>query len=276
MKKTLLALVATTLTLGAVAANATPEQDKKNLVKYFTQKYPDIKLDQYVYGALAFDKDSMAQYNSIMDFPPFGTVVDQGQKMWETPFKNGKTYASCFPNGGKNVAGNYPYFDDKANKVVTFEMAINECRVSNGEEPFNLSDATTIGRLTAYARTLSDGMKMNIKVKGPKAEAAYEAGKSEFYTRHGQLGFSCASCHVYSAGSRLRSELLSPVVGQATHWPVFRGGDNLVTLQMRYVGCNKLVRATPFKEGSEEYNNLEYFHSYISNGLPMKASVFRK
>lgn len=276
MKKTLLTLVATSLALGAVAAYATPEQDRQNLVKYYASKYPDIKLNQYVYGALAFDKDSMAQYDSIMDFPPFSSVVEQGQKMWETPFKNGKTYASCFPNGGKNVAGNYPYFDDKANKVITFEMAINECRTTNGEEAYKQDDAGTMGKLTSYARTLSDGMKMNVKVNGPAAQAAYEAGKHHFYTRRGQFGFSCASCHVDNAGNHLRSEMLSPAIGQATHWPVFRGGDNLVSLQVRYVGCNKLVRAEPFKVGSEEYNNLEYFHSYISNGLPMKASVFRK
>lgn len=276
MKKSLLALVGAGLLFGTLTANATPEQDRQNLDKYFTNKYPDIKLDKYVYGALAFDADSMAQYDSIMDFPPFGTVVDQGQKMWETPFKNGKTYASCFPNGGKNVAGNYPYFDDKTGKVVTFEMAINTCRTTNGEEAFKLGDAATLGKLTSYARTLSDGMKMDIKVNGAAAQAAYELGKSQFYSRHGQLGFSCASCHVYNAGNRLRSELLSPIIGQATHWPVFRGGENLVTLQNRYVGCHKMIRAVPFAVGSEEYNDLEYFHSYVSNGLPMKASVFRK
>jgi sulfur-oxidizing protein SoxA len=36
------------------------------------------------------------------------------------------------------------------------------------------------------------------------------------------------------------------------------------------------VRAVPFKIGSEEYNDLEYFHSYMSNGLPLQASVWRK
>ena len=276
MKKSLLALVSASLLFGTVTANATPEQDRQNLVKYYTSKYPDIKLDKYVYGALAFDSDSMAQYESIMDFPPFGTVVDQGQKMWDTPFKNGKTYSSCFANGGKNVAGNYPYFDDKAGKVVTFEMAINDCRTANGEEAYKLADAATMGTLTAYARTLSDGMLMNVKVNGAAAQAAYDTGKKHFYSRRGQLGFSCASCHVDNAGNRLRSEVLSPAVGQATHWPVFRGAETLVTLQNRYVGCNKQVRAVPFAVGSEEYNDLEYFHSYISNGLPMKASVFRK
>lgn len=276
MKKSLLALITVGLLLGAMSANATPEQDRQNLVKHYTTKYPDIKQENYVYGALAFDADSMAQYSSIMDFPPFSAVIDQGQKMWETPFKNGKTYASCFPNGGKNVAGNYPYFDDKIGKVVTFEMAINDCRTANGEAALKMADVATMGTLTAYARTLSDGMPMSIKVNGAAAQAAYDIGKKHFYARRGQLGFSCASCHVDNAGNRLRSEVLSTAIGQATHWPVFRGAETLVTLQNRYIGCNKQVRAVPFAVGSEEYNNLEYFHSYISNGLPLKASVFRK
>ncbi len=276
MNKLLLGVFGAVFAVGAVSAHATPEQDRQNLIQYFKKAYPKVKFDDYVYGALAFDKDSMDQYESIMEFPPFDSVVEQGRKMWETPFKNGQTYASCLPNGGKNIAGNYPMFDEKLGKVVTLEMALNDCRVKNGEEPYSYSDMKTMGVLTAYARTLSDGTLMNVKVESPAAVKAYEEGKKFFYARRGQLNFSCASCHVGNAGKRLRSEVLSPALGQATHWPVFRGGDNLVTLQNRYVGCNKQVRATPFKEGSTEYNDLEYFHSYISNGLPLKASVFRK
>jgi sulfur-oxidizing protein SoxA len=276
MKKLLVAILGASLTLGAVAAQASPEQDRQEVLEYFKHKFPNIKFEDYVHGAFIYSPDAYAQYKAIMEFPPFASVVDQGKKMWETPFKNGKTYASCFPNGAKNIAGHYPYFDDKLGKVVTFEMAINSCRKANGEEELSYADMNTMGVLTSYARTLSDGMKMDIKVNGPKAEEAYEQGKHLFYARRGQLNFSCATCHEQNAGNLLRTEYLSPILGQATHWPVFRAGENLVTLQTRYVGCNKMVRAVPFKQGSAEYNNLEYFHSYISNGLPMEASVFRK
>ena len=276
MRKIVLALLSSSLLLGSLNAYATPEQDRKQILDYYKNKFPTVKFEDYIFGALALDKDAMEQYKSIMDFPPFEGVVDTGKKMWETPFQNGKTYASCFPNGGKNVVGNYPYFDDKLSKVVTFEMALNQCRKSNGEEEYKYEDKATMSTLTAYARTLSDGMRMNIKVDSPAALEAYEGGKKHFYTRRGQLNFACATCHIDNPGNKLRTELLSPMLGQATHWPVFRGGDNLVTLQQRYEGCNKQVRAAAFPVGSEEYNNLEYFHSYMSNGLPMKASVFRK
>ena len=182
--------------------------------------------------------------------------------MWETPFKSGKTYADCMPNGGKNIAGNYPYFDEKKGKVVTFEDAINDCRTANGEEPYAYNDMKTMGVLTAYARTLSNGMLMNIKVEGPGATAAYEDGKKFYYRRLGQLNFSCATCHIDNAGNFLRSEILSPALGQSTHWPVFRakdGGDVATTLQHRYSGCNKQVRAVPQKEGSTAVQQLGVF-----------------
>jgi sulfur-oxidizing protein SoxA len=245
-------------------------------VNYFTQKFPDVKMQDYVYGALALDPDAKSQYDSIMEFPPFLDKLDQGKKLFNTPFKNGKTYADCLPNGGKMIAGNYPMFDEAKGKVVTLEDTVNACRSANGEEPYKLEDDKTMGVLMAYIRSLSDGMKMNIKVDSPGALKAFEDGKKTYYQRAGQLNFSCASCHVDASGNRLRSELLSPVIGQAVHWPVFRGGEKLVSLQERYAGCFKNVRQVPDKQGSTRFNNLEYFHSYLSNGLEMHADVFRK
>lgn len=276
MKKLLLTLLGLGMLAGSALALASPEDDRRALLQLFEKRYPEVKVDDYVYGALAFNPDAKAQYDSIMAFPPFLDVLDQGKKMWETPFKNGKTYASCFPNGGRNVAGNYPYYDEKLGKVVTFEMALNLCRVANGEQPYSYEDMKTLGVLEAYARTLSDGMRVNVKVDSPGALKAYERGKEFFYARHGQLNFACASCHVESGGKVLRTEILSPVIGQTTHWPVFRAGTKLVTLQKRYEGCMKQIRAVPLKAGSEEFNDLEYFHTYLSNGLVLHSSVFRK
>jgi sulfur-oxidizing protein SoxA len=276
MNTILNALVGATLLLGAVCVQASPSEDQAKFVAYFKTKYPDIKPDDFIYGALAFDPDSKAQYDAIMEFPPYVAELDKGKKLWDTPLKSGKTYADCLPNGGKMIAGDYPKFDAAKGKVVTLEDEINACRVANGETAYEFGDPKTMGLLTAYMRTLSDGMKMSIKVEGEGAMKAYQDGRTTWFTRKGQLNFSCSNCHVDHAGDRLRSEVLSPILGQATHWPVFRGGDNLVTLQKRYEGCHKTVRHVSDKAGSARYNNLEYFHSAISNGLVMRASVFRK
>jgi sulfur-oxidizing protein SoxA len=160
--------------------------------------------------------------------------------------------------------------------VVTFEMALNDCRSRNGEKEYAYGDRATMGVLTAHARSLSDGMRMNVRVRGAGALAKYEQGKRFYFTRIGQYNFACSSCHLGNAGRILRTEIISPTVGQATHWPVFRAGDNLNTLHIRLRRCMEQMRASPFPAGSEELNNLEYFLAYLSNGLPLRAAVYRK
>ncbi|PJB07793.1 MAG: sulfur oxidation c-type cytochrome SoxA, partial [Hydrogenophilales bacterium CG_4_9_14_3_um_filter_63_34] len=210
MKKIVIALAGLGILVGAFSAYAGPEEDRQKLVSYFKNKYPDLKFDDYIYSALAFDPDAKSQYNSIMEFPPYLSELEKGEKLWNTPLKSGKTYADCLPNGGKMIAGNYPLFDDARGKVITLEDALNDCRKANGEEAYKNADPKTMGLLSAYMRTLSDGMKVNIKVVGEGALKAYEDGKKTFYRRAGQLNFSCGSCHVDNAGLRIRSELLSP------------------------------------------------------------------
>jgi sulfur-oxidizing protein SoxA len=258
------------------AGEASPEADRQQMLQFFRERFPGIPLQDYVHGALMLSSDAKAQYDSIMEFPPFQGDIDRGRVLWETPFRNGRTFAGCFPNGGRNVAGRYPNFDERLGRVVTFEMAINFCLRDNGEAPLDYGDRATMGVLTAYARTLSDGMRIDVRVDSPAARDKYEQGKALFYRRIGQLNLACASCHVAQAGRYFRDELLSPAIGQPAHFPVFRAGESLHTLHMRYQRCMEAMRAVPFAAGSEALNNLEYFHAYLSNGVPMKASVYRK
>lgn len=275
MKQKLTSLLALLLLGVSFSVYASPAKDRSALIKYYKQKLPDIKFQDYIYGALAMNPDAKSQYDSFMEFPSYSIDLDKGKSMWEAPFKNGKHFSSCFKHGGKNVAGNYPYFDNAAGHVVTFENAVNACLKKNGEKELEYG-GKEMGLLTAYARSLSDGMKVNIKVKGKGALAAYEKGKKYYYTRNGQLNFSCASCHVQNAGKFIRSDQLSMMIGQASHWPEFRGGTEITTLQDRFKQCQKNMRAKPLKANSEDYNDLEYFLTYMSNGLPMLTPVFRK
>lgn len=275
MKQKLTSILALLLIGISFSVFASPEKDRNALIKQYKQDLPEIKFENYIYGALAMNPDAKSQYDSFMEFPPYSIDLDKGKSMWETSFKNGKQFSSCFPKGGKNVAGNYPYFDNAANRVVTFENAINACLKKNGEAELKYADKE-MGLLTAYARSLSDGMKVKVKVKGKGALAAYEKGKKYYETRNGQLNFSCKSCHVQAAGKFIRMDQLSMMIGHASHWPEFRGGTDIVTLQGRFKQCEKNVRAKPKDANSEEYNNLEYYLTYMSNGLPMQTPVFRK
>lgn len=275
MRRRLTAFLACMFLGASLAASAGPVDDRKALIDHYKQRIPGVKFEDYVLGALALNKDALGQYESIMIFPPFVNDVDDGRKTWEKPFKNGKNFASCFDGGGKNVAGNYPQFDNASGKVVTFENALNACLRRN-DEPELKYGSKELGLLSAYVKSLSDGMKVQVKVEGPVALAAYEKGKTYYYSRRGQLNFSCASCHIDNVGNFVRSEQLSPMIGQAAHWPEFRAGTELTTLQRRFQQCNSQTRAAPLEFNSEEYNNLEYFLTYMSNGLPMQTPVFRK
>jgi L-cysteine S-thiosulfotransferase len=260
---------------GPTAVGAGPEADRNAMIDHYKQILPNIKFEDYIYGALAMNPDAKDQYDSFMEFPSYSIDLDRGKNLWEAQFNNGKRFSSCFPNGGKNIAGNYPYFDNASNRVVTFENAINACLQANGEKELKYGDKD-MGLLTAYAKSLSDGMKVNVKVESAAALAAYEKGKAYYHTRNGQLNFACANCHVDNAGKFIRSDQLSMMIGQASHWPEFRGGTDIVTLQGRFKQCEKNVRAKPKDANSEEYNDLEYYLTYMSNGLPMQTPVFRK
>ena len=280
MKKTLtlvVAALAIAVTLPQ-AATASPEEDLKAFREYFKKRFPDVPFEDYVNGVYAIDKASRAQWEEIEEFPPYEIDIEDGKKLFNTPFKNGKTYASCFPNDGIGIRQNYPMWDAEAGKVVTLEGAINACREANGEAPLPWKKGK-IADISAYMAYTSRGNKMNIVVpKGDeKALAAYERGKAHFYAKRGQLNLACADCHVYNAGNKVRADILSPALGHVTHFPVYRSKwGELGTIHRRYEGCNKQVRAKPFPVQGDEYRALEYFHSYMSNGLEVNGPGARK
>ncbi|MCK5354501.1 MAG: sulfur oxidation c-type cytochrome SoxA, partial [Methyloprofundus sp.] len=109
------------------------------------------------------------------------------------------------------------------------------------------------------------------------ALAAYEHGKDYFYQRRGQLNFSCASCHLDNAGKFLRSEILSPALGHTTHWPAYRlNTGEMGTLHRRFMACNKLLRSKVDPAQSTALRELEYFLSFMANGLPLNGPSTRK
>src|SRR5581483_8925800 len=198
------------------------------------------------------------------EFPPYEFALDAGKEMFSMPFKNGKTYADCFPNKGIGIRQNYPYFDDKEGKVITLELALNRCREANGEQPYSYVK-DEMASLTAYMAYTSRGKRFDIKIPDdPRALDAYEKGKEYFYTRRGQLNFSCASCHVQSAGNHIRTEVLAPALGLVAALPIYRSEwGGMGTTSRRFTSCNSQVRGVPLKPEDELYRDVEYYLSYM-------------
>jgi len=268
----LLGLILTT------SAMANPEEDRLEMVRFYTERFPDVPLQEFGNGLYAFDENAREQWLDMEDFPPYEIAIEDGQALFETPFANGTSYADCFDNGGIGVRQDYPRFDANSGEVLTLELAINRCRKANGEEalPYQIGDLAAISAYMAYT---SRGNPINVIVAddNPAAIAAYEAGKQFFYTRRGQLNFSCISCHLESSGLHLRADRLSTSLGHATHWPVYRAKwGEIGTLQKRFAECNTQVFSKPHEAQSIEYRNLEYFLTYMSNGLEINGPATRR
>jgi L-cysteine S-thiosulfotransferase len=263
----------------SVVASATPAADTPNPTAdakafrdYFVTRFPKLKLEDFANGPYSMNEDMRRQWQEKEEFPPYEFALEAGKEMFASPFKNGKTYADCFEDGGIGVRQNFPYFDVKQGEVVTLELALNRCRTANGEAP--LSYVTDdMASLTAYMAFTSRGKPFDIKIPDdPRALAAYENGKRYFYTRRGQLNFSCASCHVQSPGERLRAEILAPALGILNAMPIYRSEwAGMGTISRRLITCNSQTRAVPEQAQSEDYRDLEYFLSYVSNGLPISG-----
>ncbi|MDH3948433.1 MAG: sulfur oxidation c-type cytochrome SoxA [Gammaproteobacteria bacterium] len=281
MKKFLIAISALTVLggLAAVPAQASPQEDLKKFRAYFFKKFPGVKLQDYGNGIYALDASRRFEWEEMEEFPAYEDALETGEKLFK---KYG--LAKCFKNGGKGIKQNYPYFDKKSGKVRTLEQDINACVVKNGHKKLKWKKGN-LPAIGAYMAYTSRGKKQNVVVPNdPKALAAYEDGKNTFYAKRGQLNFACADCHVYNAGMMVRGNLLSAGIGQTSHFPAWRrkwakgkgGLAGLGTLQRRYGGCNKQVRAKPLKAQSVKYNNLEFFHTYMSNGIKLNGPAIRQ
>ena len=257
-------------------AVATPENDRVAFSKYYTTRFSETPVAEFINGIYAIDAASKVQWEEIEEFPPYELDVDAGETLYETPFANGKTYASCFGEDVSAIRGRYPLWDPSSG-VVTLELAINNCRTANGEKALKYKKGK-LAQISAYVAMQGRGNPIAVSIpEDPNALAAYEDGKEFFYTKRGQLNFSCADCHMANSGNFVRADRLSPSLGHTSHFPVYRSKwGELGTLHRRFGGCNKNIRAKPFKAQSEEYRNLEYFLSYMNNGLELNGPGARK
>lgn len=252
--------------------NARPKDDLRNMQGFFHWKFPGLPDEEFANGFYALDATMRENWIAIEEFPPYLPAVEDGAALWTVPFSNGTTYANCL--GGAEIAGNYPRWDRATGQVVTLVMAINACRERNGETPFKYGKSDELIALSAYIAYKSRGQKTNVTIPedDPRALAAYNEGKKFYFSRRGQLNLACYQCHFDTAGEALRTNVLGTALGQTTHFPAYRSkwGD-MGGIQRRYKGCNKQVRAKPFDLQSEEYRNLEFFHTYMSNGIPLNG-----
>ncbi len=292
--KTSVVLVIGTTMINAGSFNTQAEKDRKALVSYFMKKFsnpaknktlfpyanskdfenlmPVKKVEDFRLGSYAYNKEGRSQYDEINEMPPYEDNVDAGEELYNKT----KGIKQCFPD--PTIAGEYPKFDQKKGKVVTISVAIDNCLKANGQKPWKMTKGK-IADLEAYfaSKTKEAGKKVHITIPSKEAAEAYERGKKIYYSQRGYLKLSCATCHVQGAGNRVRREVLSPLLGHTTHFPVYRlKWQGLGTLERRIKGCEKNQGENPHKPGSQWMSEMLYFMAYMSNGLPVDGPDIRK
>lgn len=267
-------VVCAVLLLAAAPAKAAdkidPEADRKAMQAFFFAKFPKVAKEDFGNGPYAVNEDMRKQWKEIMEFPPYEIALDEGRAEWAKPFANGRRYADCFDNKGEGVRQTYPRFIAETGQVETLEIAINRCRIENNEKPLNPMTGM-MASLTAVMSESSRGKPFAIAIPDdPRALAAYERGKEFFYSRKGQLGVACSSCHMSASGQRLRGDILAPALGILAAMPIYRSDWGAMGTTIRRIStCSSQTRALPLKPDDEDYRDVEYFLSYISNGIPI-------
>ena len=203
--------------------------------------------------------------------------VDEGKALWnKVDGDAGKSCAECHNDASvtmKGLATVYPQYDDKLGKVKNIEKQVNTCRKKRMQAKPWKYDSNQLLAMVIYIRHQSRGMPMNVAVDG-MAKPYFAKGKAFYYKRRGLLDMACANCHVGHAGGQIRANILTQ--GQSNGFPTYRlKWQKPGSIHRRFKGCNKQVRATPYKSGSDEYMNLELYVAWRGRGLPVETPAVR-
>ena len=209
-----------------------------------------------------------------MDFPPFQDYIDRGEKLFYKKILNNRSLSSCLKIE-KNKDFKYPKFDTKKLKIITLEHQINLCLSELNHKQWKHNDPFTMGSVMAFIKSKNKGKTLIVDLPNIALDN-FNNGKELYFKRIGKMNLACSSCHLLNSGKFFRDEQLSPTIGQPNHYPIFRKAEQYYSIQMRYQLCMKSVGAEPYKLNSKELNQLEFFHSFISSGIPINGGVYRR
>jgi sulfur-oxidizing protein SoxA len=203
--------------------------------------------------------------------------VQQGEALWsERPDGVGRSCAGCHGAASvamRGVAARYPVFDAHVERPITLAQRIQRCRVERqGAAAFSAESDALLG-LIAYIGLQSRGMPVQVMIDGP-ARPFFEAGKTQFTTRQGQLNLSCGQCHDGLAGQRLGGSVIPQ--GHPNGYPEYRlEWQGMGSLERRIRNCQVGVRAEPFAPDAPELVSLELYLGWRANGLPVETPAVR-
>src|SRR5574344_1380216 len=259
-----------------------PAKNYGKFFPYFTQEELEERYDKnlkhmdFNIGSYAYSKDGRLQYEALKEMPPYEDAIEKGEELYTKKFTNGNSLQTCFPD--LTIAGTFPYYDKEKKELISLTKAVNDCLRANGEKEWNTKKGS-MAEFQAYFVNESKeaGKVFDIQINSKAEKEAYERGKEYYYSQRGYLKLSCATCHIHGSGNRVRNEVLSPLVGQVTHFPVFRlRWAKIGTLERRLSGCVVDQGQVPPKDESQTMIELLYFLAYMSNDMPVDGPDVRK
>ena len=71
----------------SLGVSASPEEDLDAFRSHFKSRFPSIGFSDYKNGVYSVDPSSREQWESIEEFPPYEINIEQGEELFNTPFK---------------------------------------------------------------------------------------------------------------------------------------------------------------------------------------------
>jgi sulfur-oxidizing protein SoxA len=203
--------------------------------------------------------------------------AQQGEALWsQRPPGAERSCADCHgaaASAMRGVAARYPVFDPRLGRLVTLAQRIELCRVERQNAAPLPPESDALLGLTAYVGLQSRGMPMQVAIDG-LARPYFEAGKTLFTARQGQLNLSCSQCHDGLAGQRLGGSVIPQ--GHPNGYPEYRlEWQAMGSLDRRIRNCLVGVRAEPFMPDSPELAELNLYLGWRANGLPVETPAVR-
>ncbi len=280
-KFTLSATLAASLALFAGTASAQVNLDAvlsvEGMVMTTRAPAPDfLDIDEVISGWVYRAKETQATQMDDFENPAM-LFVDIAIDDWNAVDGTaGKSCASCHTGGPEEFAGlrsELPRWNEEQGSLYNMEDYINLMRVEYmGAEPLKWAKPR-MDAMVALISLQSRGMPMNVAIDGPVSDI-WALGEEIYYTRVGQLDMACANCHEDNFGNMIRADRLSQ--GQSNGFPAYRlKNAKLNSIQARFKGCMKNIRAEPFAVGGEEFRALELYVASRGNGLSVEGPSVR-
>jgi sulfur-oxidizing protein SoxA len=206
--------------------------------------------------------------------------VQQGEAIWRDRAGVRQSCADCHGDAAsmRGVAARYPAYVPALGRPATLEQRINLSRATDQHAPGFAPESDEMLAITALIGLQSRGMPMAVASGGP-ARPFYEAGRTIFETRMGQLNLACAQCHGDAehdglAGRRLAGALIPQ--GQPNGYPLYRlEWQSMGSLYRRLRNCMTGVRAATFAPDDPALVDLELFLAVRATGLKVETPAVR-